>query len=184
MKGIFLAIALMVISPCLFAQKVSISTNIIGYASLGTLNAEASYSVSRRWSIVAGAKYNPFTFRKGDTENQFQLRQQSYSLGVRMWPWHTLSGWWFSSKLRYQEYNFGGLVSRQTQEGDRVGLGFYAGYTHMLSSHMNIEFGLGFWTGADMYKRYSCTTCGITVADGTKAFILPDDLAVSLVYVF
>ncbi len=166
------------------AQRLSLSTNILEWASLGTMNMEGTYSISRRLSITAGARYNPFTFRRKTPEKQFQMRQQSYSLGVRMWPWHTGSGWWFSGKGRYQEYNFGGLRSRQTREGDRMGLGLCAGYTHMLSSHINLEFGLGFWGGLDIYKLYSCQMCGLTLDSGRKAFILPDDLMISLAYVF
>jgi hypothetical protein len=43
---------------------------------------------------------------------------------------------------------------------------------------------LGFWAGADKYRRYSCPECGITVDEGDRGFILPDDVMVSLVYVF
>ena len=184
MRRILLAAVLMLLSSAAFAQKMSVSMNLLGYAALGTMNADVSYSVSRHWDVVAGARYNPFTFRAGDPDSQFQMRQQSYAVGVRMWPWHTLSGWWFSSKVRYQEYNFGGILSREAVEGDRFGLGVYAGYTHMLSRHLNLEFGLGVWGGADWYKRYSCTLCGLTLGSGRKAFVLPDDFAVSLVYVF
>lgn len=166
------------------AQRVSIATNLLDYACLGTFNVEASYSLSRHWSLTAGAKYNPFTFYEGDSSRQFQYRQQSYALGVRLWPWHSLSGWWFASKLRYQEYNHGGILSRKTEEGDRVGLGFYAGYTYMLSRHLNIEFGLGLWGGASWYKRYSCPFCGLTLNHGRKCFVLPDDVMISLAYVF
>ena len=141
---------LLFVAPLLHAQKISVSTNLLGYSALGTMNADVSYSLSRRWSLTAGAVYNPFTFRKGDPDRQFQIRQQSYSLGARIWPWHALSGWWFASKVRYQEYNMGGLVSRQTSEGDRVGMGLYSGYTLMLSKHVNMEFGLGFWGGLDI----------------------------------
>lgn len=184
MKGVLLSIALLVLCPVLHAQKVSVSANILGYAALGTMNVDVSYSVSRRWSVVAGVRYNPFTYRKGDADSQFQMRQQSYSAGVRLWSWHALSGWWFSSKIRYQEYNFGGIISKETREGDRAGLGLYAGYTHMLSRHFNVEFGLGLWTGVDFYRRYSCAVCGMTLDSGCRGFVLPDDLAVSLVYVF
>lgn len=167
-----------------FAQKFSISTDLLDLSMLGTLNVEGSYSVSRRWSITAGARYNPFTYRKGDPERQFQLRQQSYAIGARLWPWHTLSGWWFSGKIRYQEYNYGGIFDERSYEGDRYGVGLYSGYTYMLSDHFNLELGLGLWAGADMFRRYSCTLCGLTEASGCKAFILPDDLMVSIVYVF
>ena len=105
------------------AQTMSVSTNVLDYACLGTLNADVSYSLSRRWSVTAGARYNPFTFRKGDPDRQFQMRQQSYCIGARLWPWHTWSGWWFAGKLRYQEYNFGGIRSPETREGDRFGGG-------------------------------------------------------------
>jgi hypothetical protein len=166
------------------AQNVSISTNLIDYASLGTLNLETSYAVSQHWSVTASARYNPFTFNKGEAGKQFQYRQQSYALGARFWPWHTLSGWWFASKVRWQEYNFGGLFSKRTEEGDRIGAGIYSGYTHMLGPHFNIEFGGGFWTGVAVYTEYDCPRCGLTKDSGVKYFLLPDDFSISLVYVF
>ena len=166
------------------AQDFSLSTDLLGYARLGTMNVDASYAVSRRCSIVAGARYNPFTFRKGDIEKQFQARQQSYSIGARLWPWHIWSGWWFAGKLRYQEYNEGGIVSRKTTEGDRIGGGLYAGYTHMLSSHFNIELGIGLWTGMDRFRQYDCPVCGHIVDSGNKLFLLPDDIMISVAYVF
>ncbi len=165
------------------AQRFSISANLLDYACLGTLNAECSYSVSRYWSLTLGAEYNPFTFRKGQ-EDQFQLRRLSYSFGARLWPWHTWSGWWMSGKIQYQEYNFGGILSRETDEGDRAGFGLYAGYTYMVSPHFNIEFGLGAWGGLDWFRRYSCQQCGLTQMSGRRWFVLPDDIMISLVYVF
>lgn len=166
------------------AQKFSVSTDLLGYARLGTMNLDASYAVARRWSLVAGIRYNPFTFRKGDPDRQFQYRQQSYSVGMRLWPWHTWSGWWFAGKLRYQEYNKGGIISEKTEEGDRFGAGLYAGYTHMLSSHFNLEFGMGLWGGVAAYRQYDCPICGLTVEEGNKFFMLPDDVMISIVYVF
>lgn len=165
------------------ARKFSISTNLLGYAEFGTLNLDASYAVSRRWNITAGVRYNPFTFRQGTSE-QFQYRQRSFSVGARLWPWHTWSGWWFAAKLRYQEYNYGGIISEQSEEGDRWGGGLYTGYTYMLAPWLNIEFGAGFWTGAGKFVKYSCPSCGVTEKMGNKFFFLPDDFVISLVYVF
>lgn len=166
------------------AQKLSLSTNLLDYACLGTMSADVSYSVSRRWSVMAGVRYNPFTFNEGDPEEQFQMRQQSYAVGARLWPWHTMSGWWFAGKLRYQEYNHGGIFSPESEEGDRFGAGLYAGYTYMLTSHLNLEFGTGFWSGVSLYRTYSCPKCGKTIDQGTKYFLLPDDLMISVAYVF
>lgn len=166
------------------AQKFTLSTNVLDYACLGTMNLEGSYSLSRRWSLSLGAKYNPFTFRSSEPRRQLQLRQHSYSAGVRMWPWHTSSGWWFAGKARYQGYNMGGIVSQATREGDRVGAGLYAGYTHMLGPHFNLEFGLGAWAGMDWYDIYACQVCGLTIDSGKGLFVLPDDIMLALVYVF
>lgn len=180
---IIVLVSLMVFQPCK-AQKFSISTDILGYAKLGTMNIDASYAVARRWSLIAGARYNPFTYRKGDPEKQFQYRQQSYSVGMRVWPWHTWSGWWFAGKLRYQEYNKGGIISQKTEEGDRFGAGLYSGYTHMLSSHFNLEFGVGLWAGVSAFRQYSCPVCGFTISSGNKFFLMPDDVMISIAYVF
>lgn len=166
------------------AQTFSISTDLLGYARLGTMNLDASYALSRRWSLIAGVRYNPFTFRKGDPDRQFQMRQQSYSVGVRMWPWHTWSGWWLAGKVRYQEYNEGGIISRKTEEGDRFGAGLYAGYTYMLSSRFNLELGFGLWAGMAFYRQYSCPVCGLTMTSGSKFFLRPDDFMISAAYVF
>ena len=75
-------------------------------------------------------------------------------------------------------------MSKVTDEGDRAGLGFYAGYTHMISPHFNMEFGLGGWTGSDWFSRYECQQCGLTMMTGQRWFVLPDDIMIALVYVF
>ena len=121
MKRLCLLVALMmmpVFANDISARRFSISTNLLDYARLGTLNLEASYAASRYWSVTASARCNPFTFYKGDSERQFQYRQQSYAVGARWWLWHAWSGWWFSGKARYQEYNVGGIGTRDTEEGD------------------------------------------------------------------
>ena len=45
--------------PDMNAQKASLSTDLLGYANFVTMNLDASYPVSRHWSINAGVKYNP-----------------------------------------------------------------------------------------------------------------------------
>lgn len=165
-------------------QKFSVSTNLVGYLNFATLNGEFSTSLSQHWSIVLGVRYNPWTFNEGMEGKQFQFRQQCYSVGTRYWLWHTYSGWWISGKVQYQEYNMGGLVAALTEEGDRYGFGASAGYTYMLHPRVNVEFSLGLWGGLKNYTGYSCPSCGITESSGVKAFVLPDNIAVSLCYVF
>lgn len=167
-----------------YGQRISVSTDLLGYLDFATLNAEASYAVSRHWSVAASVRYNPWTFNKDKPGKQLQDRQQSYAAGARYWLWHTYSGWWFSGKLQYQEYNTGGLPDPSTEEGDRFGIGAGAGYTYMLHPHLNIEFGIGLWGGYGRYVYYSCPSCGLTTEKGEGAFLLPNDVMISLSYVF
>jgi len=165
-----------------YAQHWAVSTNIADYANFGTLNVEGSVATGKHWSLTAVAKYNPFMFYKG--EDPVSARQQLYGAGVRYWPWHVYSGWWAGARAQYQEYNHGGIKGPETDEGDRFGLGLSGGFSYMLNAHLNLDFGLGFWTGYDRYVRYSCPVCGITMQKGEKLFILPNDILLSVVYVF
>ena len=162
------------------AGKGSISTNVAGYANLLTLNAEGSVPVSRRWTVNAGLKYNPFAFGK----EKFRNKQQAYYAGMRYWPWHSCSGWWMGGKIQYQEFNAGGLGRAETSEGDRVGLGLGAGFAYMVGKHFNVEFGASLWGGMEWFTTYSCPVCGDLELSGRKIFILPCDVIIAISYIF
>ena len=59
-----------------------------------------------------------------------------------------------------------------------------AGYSLMIGSHLNLDFGLGLWAGRTWYTRYACPRCGRTLEKGSRPFVLPDNLIISLTYVF
>ena len=162
------------------AGKGSISTNVVGYANLLTLNAEGSIPVSRRWTVNAGLKYNPFAFGR----EKFRNRQQAYYAGMRYWPWHSYSGWWLCGKMQYQEFNAGGLGRAETSEGDRVGLGLGAGFAYMVGKHFNVEFGARLWGGMEGFTTHSSPLCGDLEQSGRKIFILPCDVIIAISYIF
>lgn len=157
-----------------FAQRYSVATNTVDWLMLGTLNADIGIGVSQHVSVHAGAELNPWTYNAGDEEHQFELRQNSYWAGARWWPWHVYSGWWAGADLRYSMYNFGGILSDETEEGEAYGIGAYGGYTMMLNKWINLDFGVGILGGYRKYTRYSCPVCGIRVENGDGGFILPD----------
>lgn len=166
------------------AQQWAVQTNLVDYANFGTLNIEGAVAFNQHWSATAVAKFNPFHFKyKGEPVS---ARQQVLAAGVRWWPWHVFSGWWAGSKLQFQEYNRGGWdqVDKTTNEGDRYGLGIAGGYSYMINPHLNIDIGVGVWAGWDRYTTYSCPVCGLILDKGDRAFILPNDLLLALVYVF
>ena len=185
MKKFFLALAVFAsVSSGAAAQSVSVSTNVMGYVNLGTMNLEASYALAQHWSLNAGLKYNPFSWDTGGGEKVLQNRQQVYAIGTRYWPWHVYSGWWVAGKGQYQEYSMVEMSSQELQQGDRLGAGLTAGYSYMLHKHFNIELGLGGWVGQDRYTVYSCPRCGRKLDQGNDFFILLNDILVSLTYVF
>ena len=165
------------------AQKWAVAVNAADMVSLGTISAEGSVSVGQHATINVTAKANPWTFNK-DREEQFQNRQQTYSIGARWWPWNVYSGWWMAGRCQYQEYNRGGIRSSQTEEGDAYGLGLSGGYSLMLGQHVNLDFGIGLWGGRKIYTVYACPTCGKVVDEGRKWFVMPNDLILSFQWVF
>lgn len=167
------------------AQEMSLSTNVLGLANLGTMNMEASWGFSRHWTANVGVRYNPFTFpgREG-VADRMQARQRTVAVGGRFWPWHIHSGWWLAGKAQYQEYNMGGILEAETSEGDRIGGGLTGGYTYMLSPRFNLEVGAGVWAGYETYTTYACPECGRITGRGDRPFVLPNELLLGLVYVF
>ena len=185
MKKILLLMTFIaLISSRASAQDWSFATNLVDYVSLGTVNAEASVAAGRHVSVNASARVNPWTFHKGDPSKQMQNRHQTYAAGVRIWPWHIYSGWWFSTAAQYQEYNRGGIISQRTEEGDAFGLSLGGGYSLMVHENLNLDFGLSLWGGQKTYIAYACPSCGRITDKGSKWFVLPNELRVAIQYIF
>ena len=183
-KFLFLIVLVFSLASEASAQDCSVATNLFDYVSLGTINAEASAAAGRHLSVNASARVNPWTFHQGDPAKQMQNRHQTYAAGIRYWPWHIYSGWWFSGMAQYQEYNRGGIIAQETEEGDAYGFSLGAGYSLMLSEHFNLDFGLSFWTGQKTYITYACPSCGRITDKGSKWFIMPNEIRIALAYIF
>lgn len=175
------------------AQTWAVAVNAADAIDLGTIGIEGSAAVGQHWSLHAGAKVNPWTFGSKDTFNglfsepnpdQKQDRKQVYAIGARWWPWNVYSGWWVGGKAQYQEYNRGGILTKTSEEGDAFGAAFSGGYSLMLKEHINLDFGLGLWGGWAKYTTYACPSCGKVEDQGEKWFILPNEVILSLVYIF
>ena len=182
------------------AQTWAVAVNAADAIDLGTISVEGSVAVSQHWSLHAGAKVNPWTFNKHNTWNglfsepdpdQKQSRKQVYAVGARWWPWNVYSGWWVGGKAQYQEYNRGGLrlpigVGNDSgaEEGDAFGAALSGGYSLMLKEHWNLDFGLGVWGGWTKYRKYEYPENGKLIEQGHKWFFLPNEVILSIVYIF
>lgn len=180
---ILLAAVLSIMALSAHAQRFTVGTNGIEWLALGTINADASVAVSKNFSLHVGAALNPWTYFKDTPEKQFQVRKLTAWGGFRWWPWHVYSGWWTAFDVRYMVYNAGGIVKRDTEEGDAYGAGLSGGYSVMLSEHWNLDLGIGAWGGWKKYIRYSCPSCGVMLEQGAKVFIIPDArVAIQLIF--
>lgn len=168
----------------LSGQEWALSSNIAQLADLGSLNADLSYGFARHWSVSVGGRYNPFSFAEEQQGNVLQHKQRTAVASVRFWPWHIYSGWWLSSGVKLMEFNRSDSGTPESMQGDRYGGGLGAGYTYMLGKHFNIELGMGLWGGYERYAVYSCAVCGRKISQGEARFLKPDDLILSLSYVF
>lgn len=166
------------------AQKWSLGTNLVGWADLATINAEVGVSVSQHFTINANVRYNPWIFNRDDVTKEFANNKRGVSLGFRWWPWYSHSGWWAGLDAQFQEYRYFGILGCKPESGYALGGVFGAGYTLMLHKHLNIDFGIRGWLGAKRYTIYELPEGGREVESGSKFFILPDDIRVSLIYVF
>ena len=169
------------------AQKWTVQTNFLDWAALGTVNAEVGMSVSQHFSLMVGGRYNPWDFHTHNPEALVQNRQETAYLGVRYWTWYVNSGFWMAAKAQYMHsFSHTGIWRAALKEG-RNGFGgaLSLGYTFMLSKHFNLEIGAGGWAGVfQHYGFYSSPEKRFVREEGRKAFLYPDQLSLSLVYVF
>lgn len=171
-------------------SRFDISTNVFDWADYGTINLDASMSLSRHLSLQLGAKYNPWAFRNEHgptflTQNQ----QKSVSLGIRIWPWYVYSGWYICIKGQYCDFSECGVWRQALDEGVAVGGGLSAGYAIMLGKHVNLELGAGGWGGRllkhNLYRCPDDAACLETPREsGPKNFIAINDLNISFHWLF
>lgn len=166
------------------AQKVSVSTNLIDWAYLWTINGELGFSVDQHFSLSAGGRINPWKFDKPDGTGLYNCQTTAYA-GVRYWPWYVFSGWWVGAKMQYSSFSNTGLFRSELREGQSVGAGVSAGYTLMINERLNMEFGAGFWGGRHFkYSEYDSPVTMTPVSTSPKNFITVDNITVALVYLF
>lgn len=183
-KRILLTGALILLLPLYLTGKnhhLSIGTNTVGYLHLFTPNLNIGMSINRHWSLHLEGRYNPFLWDIGS--RSFQEKQLTAALNTRYWNWYAYSGWFYEFGFQYSIYNRGGLLSPRTEEGQAMGLDFQVGYSLMLNKWTNLELGLGGWGGFKRNRKYDSPRCGKLTESGSKLFILPNTINVSLVFI-
>ena len=177
------------------AQNITISTNLLDWANLGTINGDATISVARRWAIGVNAEYNPWTFKLNGGENWVYNRHRTFGVYGEWWPWYVNAEWALQFGAQYKEYAEGGFPFFKrnygerfgslplVEEGDAVGGGLAVKYSLLLSKNWSLEFSAGAWAGWKWYTRYRCPNCGRRLEEGEGFFVAPYNVAVRMVFV-
>ena len=165
--------------------SVALSTDLVDWAYLGTANLEAGVSVHRHFSLQAGAKFNPWSFKTHGLELDLYNKQTTAYAGFRYWPWYVYSGWWVGAQAQYSGYSETGVWRHALDTGKAIGAGLSFGYTLMLSENFNLEFGAGVWGGRRFqHTLYCCPDCMKVRQSGPENFVALNDISVSVMYVF
>ena len=160
-----------------YGQNMYVSTNLLDYLNLGTINGEFGLSPNPNWSFYVRGRYNPFSY---DIKGPLHNRVASVMAGTRYWPWYASSGWFLNSHAGFSRYNIGGIFSTASYEGDAWHLTLGGGYALMISRKFNLDFGLGLQGGYTSYTRYACPRCGKVTGMGKKIYVAPSNLMVQL----
>ena len=124
----------------------ALSVNLVDYVDWGTVQGSIQYGISRHVSIDATARVN--------------RQSQIFSAGARWWPWYIYSGWWLKG------------LAQVDSAGESYGAGVSLGYSLILTSWLNLDFGVGGWAG----RKES---------EGLRSwFIAPNELTAGLMFVF
>ena len=179
-------VLLMFFAQIMQAKPWAVSTNILTWANLGTINAEALYSVHKNITLNAGFTYNGWEIYS-PTQVQMVNKQYGGYLGLRYWPWHTYSGTWIGIKGQYKNFEQVGIFRPNYIQGEGVGAGLSAGYSFMITPKLNIDAGLGIWGGRMLeYNKYKdkFPVKSQLIETGPKNFIALDNIMISIVYIF
>lgn len=165
-------------------RRWAVSTNLLGWAELGTANVEVQYALGRHVSVDAMGRMNAWTFRK-DTDDQFEDQKHTADVGVKIWPWYTYSGLWIRTAAQTATYAVGGIGKEPRNErGDAYGTALSVGYALMLAPGFNLDFGIGGWAGYRDFRSYDSPALNNMTGRDGKWFAAPNELSISLMFVF
>lgn len=199
MKRIILHIILFSLSVCgastLRAQDFYVSLNALQLANLGTMDFSFGVAVARHWTVDANVRLNLWHFGKVDESAPYETvvkdinsscfnQRESGALGVRYWPWYTLSGFWVGARGQAVAYDRGGWIFKERHKGVAYGGCLGAGWSWMLNPHLNLDFGVYGWAGKYKGRTYEDLYHTNRATDEEGSFLTLDEIIIGIVYVF
>lgn len=168
-------------------EAASIKTNLL-YDLGSTISLGAEAGIDRHLSIDLMGAYNPWTFSKGVKMKHWLIQPE-----LRWWPGERLNGHFLGVHLIGGEYNLNRIQLPYNMypstldyryEGWGIGGGLSYGYRWNFNRRWAMEGSVGVGVIHSSYDRYTCGDCGERIGSGTKTYVGPTKLALSLIYRF
>ena len=177
---------LLMLTQQMFAQKVTLSNNLLYDATL-TPNLRLGVRLSPHWSMGVTGGYRPWPT---SDEKSTKWKHLLVSPDLRYWTDSVNVHHFFGINPVYVHYNISGirlpfnlyqLDKNQRYQGDFFGLGAFYGYSWPLGRHWNFEAAIGAVVGYIKFDKYQCGHCGTKLGDDKKVLVLPQ-AALNIVY--
>lgn len=163
------------------ARYIAFGFNAFDVINLVTLNVSADINLTKHMALGLVGKFNPWVFNKGTDKEKFDNKRMVY-LNTKFYPWYIYDGWHFDVMggwCDYTQRNSEGL----TESGNKFGAGLGAGYTYILTKHLNLELGVGFWLGQKSYNTTPNLASSTVVSSGKEFFIEAYNVQIGLSWV-
>lgn len=160
---------------------VLLNVNFVDLGNLLTLNLGADVGLSKHVALGVVGKVNPWVFNKETDNAKFDNKTMGY-LTAKYYPWNIFSGLHFDvmgGASGYTQRGQEGTVDR----GYKVGGGIGAGYTYVISKHLNLEIAAGAWIGNKNYDTLPALNDGKVLSSSSKFFVEPYELKIGLSWV-
>ena len=180
------AFLFLLMTTATFAQKVTVSNNLLYDATL-TPNLRVGVRLSSHWSLGLTGGYRPWPT---SDEQSTKWKHLLVSPDLRYWTDSVNVHHFFGINPIYVHYNISGiklpfnlyqLDKGSRYQGDFGGLGIFYGYSWPLGRHWNVEALIGGMVGYTKYDNYACGHCGKKLGNAKKVMVLPQ-AAVNVVY--
>lgn len=184
--AIGVVLLLLMLTQQMFAQKVTLSNNLLYDATL-TPNLRLGVRLSPHWSMGVTGGYRPWPT---SDEKSTKWKHLLVSPDLRYWTDSVNVHHFFGINPVYVHYNISGirlpfnlyqLDKNQRYQGDFFGLGAFYGYSWPLGRHWNFEAAIGAVVGYTKFDKYQCGHCGTKLGDEKKVLVFPQ-AALNIVY--
>ena len=168
-------------------EKWNIKSNLL-YDATGTINLGFELPLAERWSLDVSGNYNGWNWKDNRKWKHWMAQPE-----VRLWTRQALRGHFFALHALGGQYNIGNVhfpfglfkdLRDYRHDGWYAGGGIGYGYRWNFSRHWGMEAEAAVGYVRFDYKSYECFTCGEFLNNGTRNYVGPTKLAVSLVYRF